>query len=193
MLILVFLRPFSDTPNGGFHTWRCPNSWMVYNGKSHLRNSKNGWFGSTSILGNLHMKAPPPEWWTNPPHASKAWPTIFRCKRTNLGNFFTLRWGGPSGLQQRETVIMNFVNILQTGLSSPTRNGEKNPWNVKFPCLFASCSELEDKKQIQKQWWDDEMAGCHTKQVTRPEQFLNDKVGYHDHLNHQSFFYKETC
>ena len=32
------------------------------------------------------------------------------------------------------------------------------------------------------------MAGCHTKQVTRPEQFLNDKVGYHDHLNHQSFF-----
>ena len=28
-----------------------PQSWMVYNGKSHL----SGWFGGTPILGNPHM------------------------------------------------------------------------------------------------------------------------------------------
>ena len=37
--------------NGGFHKWRCPNSWMVYNRKSH----SNGWFGGTRISGNLQI------------------------------------------------------------------------------------------------------------------------------------------
>ena len=60
VLILVLYVRFQTHLNGGFHKWGCPNSWMVYNGKSHLRNSKNGWFWGTPILGNLQTKAHPP-------------------------------------------------------------------------------------------------------------------------------------
>ena len=37
---------------GGVLKWRYPNSWMVYSGKYP---SKNGWFGGTTMLGNLSV------------------------------------------------------------------------------------------------------------------------------------------
>ena len=36
---------------GGFLKWWYPNSWMVYTGKSNY----NGWFGASTVLGNLQI------------------------------------------------------------------------------------------------------------------------------------------
>ena len=161
VLILVLYVRFQTHLNGGFHKWGCPNSWMVYNGKSHLRNSKNGWFWGTPILGNLQSKAHPPYSGPTVPTAHLRSLTCHLSLQTHQPRQWTITLLGPK--------------------QSPTYKGMARKTFEFQISLFGSMlrnqRQQSDTKTMMTCWGGRVSQG----QKTRPQQLLQVWMGYHDH------------
>ena len=82
------------TTSGGFHKWGYPNSWMVYNGKSHLEMDD---LGALLQLGNLQVVLNPQS--GSCPNCFSRLEVSWNCSSHRVVVRLTAKWW-PHGLPQ---------------------------------------------------------------------------------------------